>query len=130
VSTVICASATRDNVIIKVVMRKENSCPNFREFRISEVSLCLVGVSSLIEVQELRCSNAERNLILFKTYVSHQIPYSVLVVFNRLEFKYIDFGSFSAVLHEESSEVFTLFPSFDSNVKRDCYVRNKESFNT
>jgi hypothetical protein len=31
------------NAIIKVVMRKENSCPNYHEFRISEVLLLREG---------------------------------------------------------------------------------------
>jgi hypothetical protein len=44
--------ADRGNVVIKVVMRKKNNCPNYREFRIregrnSEVTLYLFLGNSL-----------------------------------------------------------------------------------
>jgi hypothetical protein len=60
---IICASVTRGScdpdrghVIIKAVMRKKKkSCPNYREFRIIEVSMCLVGVAYLVEVQKFSC---------------------------------------------------------------------------
>jgi hypothetical protein len=36
--------ADRGNVIIKVLMRKENCCPNYRELQISEVRISEVAL--------------------------------------------------------------------------------------
>jgi hypothetical protein len=47
--------ADRGKVIIKVVMRNKNgSCPNYREFRISEVSLYEYSNSSVGMATKLR----------------------------------------------------------------------------
>jgi hypothetical protein len=38
--------ADRGSVIIKIIMRKQNSCPNYRKFQISEVRISEVSLYS------------------------------------------------------------------------------------
>jgi hypothetical protein len=71
----------------------------------------VIGWCYLVAVENFTLFELSWNLILFKTLVSYQIPYSVHVAFNRrLEFPYIDFGSSKIVFPLSSTK--SLWSSF------------------